>query len=497
MNTSEIATASKETLRRWISGTVKKVASTRSGKEFPTTDEIVAVCREVGHDNVASMTAYATLETMRSIATTLTGMVGGEEGVPIISSFVPPTADEGDDTGFSPPSEELPLSEVARLKALSALLGGSSKPDPKVVGRLDDLARAVADVTRTVSEVDRAQTLSKERLSKIEAGLGAVEKLSELLGSGAPPPPRILAAAVAAGIGGGKCRMLSEVIRFFVPGEEQTCAIPAVASPPSFGKTYMADTIAALYEAYFLHPFKDDIDEIPNLVGTVVPRSDGSLLVADGPLTAAIRAAASGMNTLFIGDEIFNATRKTLEWMLSTLSPRVYEGKRCYVLTTRQVQEDGTFEVLRAPVDKLHVLFMGNLRGAPPEAFMSRCQLLRFDFTAEWAQEVALDRLEHFSGGAFASSSTTVRAWASKFVAAMRQSREKYGTLEVARPLCFRFLIAAVQNVCRWNASPTVKDLSEYFGKYLPQQIATQNAATQDTDPTSLKVAQAIAEMIK
>jgi hypothetical protein len=41
-----------------------------------------------------------------------------------------------------------------------------------------------------------------------------------------------------------------------------------------------------------------------------------------------------------------------------------------------------------------------------------------------------------------------------------------------------------------------VKHLSDYFHKYLPQQIAVQNAATQDTDPTSLALAKELTKHI-
>lgn len=505
--------ASKEQLRTFISGAVKRKAAAAEGTTFPSSKSIMAVCRDLGYDNLSDITAYASMDELATVATALGGIVAGH-GSPAA------TAATAGGTGTEAAPEAAPKATPSHSGVDDSEIAGLLADAEKQMARLREAAAAAAAKARAATAapaipadlMDRIDGMDK-RLDTNHGVIKAVAKdvadcnsevtrlkplidaIVAALPAGTPPPPRVVA-AVAAATSPTKDRMLDAVRPFFTPGLEQTCAIPAVVSPPSFGKTFMADSIAGLYDASFLHPFKDDIDEISSLVGTVTPRPDGTLLTADGPLTAAIRSAQSGTNTLFIGDEVFNATRKTLEWMLSTLSPRVYDGKRCYILQTRQVEEDGTFEILRAPVENLHILFMGNLRTSPPEAFASRVQLLRFDFSKEWAKEVCLQRMEHFSGGEFKPTTPAVIDWADKFSTLMEATRARYSTLEVARPLCFRFLIAAVQNVCRWEASPTVKHLSAYFNKYLPQQIAVQNAATQDTDPTSLKLAEDLVKLI-
>lgn len=519
---SSVELMTKEELRIFISGNLKKIAAVKSGAEFPTSTAIQAVCAEFGYESVADMTAYARIPEMKEIAARIMAHPlwagpapspacenkDAEQAEPamtkskvsvMVADEIEPAAETPDPSSRVPVDEDDALTkalaeterQMAKLREAAAKRAGSVPPDlmSRIEGmdkRLDAHHSVIKVVTKDVADCNAEVGRLKPVIDAIMAALPA----------STPPPPRVVA-AVAAAVSPTKDRMLEAVRPFFTPGLEQTCAIPAVVSPPSFGKTYMADSIAGLYEASFLHPFKDDIDEISALVGTVTPRPDGTLLTADGPLTAAIRSAQAGTKTLFIGDEIFNATRKTLEWMLSTLSPRVHDGKRCYILQTRQVEEDGTFEILRAPVENLHILFMGNLRASPPEAFASRIQLLRFDFSKEWAQEVCLQRLEYFSGGLFNEKVPAVRTWAEKFALLMEATRARYSTLELARPLCFRFLIAAVQNVCRWESSPEVKHLTAYFEKYLPQQIAVQNAATQDTDPASHKVAESLLVLIK
>lgn len=509
-----ISTMSKDNLRAFISHTIKKVACSTEGTTFPGSKAVLSVCRELGYDNVSEITAYADLASLRSVASVLCKKLTGVTPIDATATATAIMAEaqrarmperrsarssEGEDLLLEEneftkalADAEKHITKLREAAAAASKRTATSAVSPDLLERIDGMDRRLDTTHGVVKAVVKDVADCNAEVGRIKP---VIDAIMAALPAATPPPPRVVA-AVAAAVSPTKDRMLEAVRPFFTPGLEQTCAIPAVVSPPSFGKTYMADTIAGLYEASFLHPFKDDIDEISSLVGTVTPRPDGTLLTADGPLTAAIRSAQAGTKTLFIGDEIFNATRKTLEWMLSTLSPRVHAGKRCYILQTRQVEEDGTFEILRAPVENLHILFMGNLRTSPPEAFASRVQLLRFDFSKGWAKEVCLQRMEYFSGGEFKPSAPAVIDWADKFSTLMEATRARYSTLELARPLCFRFLIAAVQNVCRWEASPTVGHLSEYFNKYLPQQIAVQNAATQDTDPTSKKLAEELVKLI-
>jgi hypothetical protein len=512
-----VAGASVADVRVALGQLIKVAASKRYGNRIPSPADLKAVVDSLGYPALVDLLSYATADDMQKAVAVLAEEIGLTPGSPptegpnpasfddtpleaptfgavdLESDSTPkvigprgerakklPSAKTGGDT--SAPEDPLEVA-IASLRAAAAARKGPEVP-ADLIERVDKAEKNIGALTTSQSEFTKAHDILAKKLDSVTPMLDAI---MAALPSGAPLPPRVVAAIAASS--GGKDRMLDAVMPFFSPGLEQTCAIPTVISPPSFGKTYMADTIASLYDTSYFHPFKDDIDEVSALVGVVSPRPDGTLLVADGPLTAAIRSASAGVNTLFVGDEVFNATRKTLEWMLSTLSPRVYGGVRCYILQTRQVEEDGTFEILRAPVDKLHVLFMGNLRAAPPEAFASRIQMLRFDFSKEWAADVCLQRLEYFSSGVFARTDSASTNFATRFATLMEATRQKYSTLELARPLCFRFLIAAVQNVCRWNATPTVLHLVEYFYKYLPQQLAVQNAATQDTDEASFKIA--------
>lgn len=480
--------------RTFLGTRLKKLASTVHGVAIPTPAQLLEVTQRLGFSSVADMLTYSSQEEMEVAILKIDAIESGENPDDVKSPAE--VLGEGASPDAEAPAREAknPVAADDPLEAAIAGLRAAAKKSGAVPDEMKDRLSSLEKTAKELAANDKVFADGHNELTKKVSSITPIlDAIMAALPTGAPIPPRVVA-AVAAATSGGKDRMLNAVLPFFTPGLEQTCAIPAVVSPPSFGKTFMADSIAALYEARYFHPFKDDIDEISALVGVVSPRPDGSLLVADGPLTAAIRSAQSGVKTLFVGDEVFNASRKTLEWMLSTLSPRVHDGERCYILQTRQVEEDGTFEILRAPVTNLHVLFMGNLRASPPEAFASRIQMLRFDFSKEWAMDVCLQRLEYFSGGAFDPSDSATKAFAGKFANLMEATRQKYSTLELARPLCFRFLIAAVQNVCRWNATPTLDHMKEYFTTYLPQQIAVQNAATQDTDAASFKLA---SELVK
>lgn len=512
----DTATASREEMRGWISATVRSLATKIHGR--PTMDSLRKVMNHLGYPSLSAVIAAGTMETLKECVSNAIemarplGMLG--ETRPLLEPMPPPPPEEIHVEAEPPAFED---EEIARL-----------------VSEAEDLARRASDAAKAVAAAASAPrsagmtAADRERIQKIEdmvtihdvqiKGMnanmeGLYDGLSDIKDSIAPLaavldsirhstvgaaalPPAVTAAVKAAVTGD---RLLTEVLPFFTPGIQQGNQIPCVASPPSFGKTFMSDEISRLYDGSFFHPFKDSLDEIDSLVGTLMPRSDGTFAVIDGPLVSAARLASTGVNTLFIGDEIFNASKKTLEWMQSFLSPRLVEYvnpddgstglRRCFVIQTKHSLEDGTFEVLKAPEECLHFLFLGNLRTNPPEALMSRCRLMRFDYEEKWAAETALQRLTGYSGGLF--NGPDAEAWAVSWARAMTKSRESYSRMEVSRPLCFRFLIGAVTHVAR-QPDASLSRLTEYVAKWAPHQIAVQNAATQDTDPTSASVVKAL-----
>lgn len=496
------ATATRDEMREFIPAILRWKAIELDGSvKLSRMRELVNV---TGWESLSQLTATATIPQLREAceklllayypgaAAPLLPEPPAEITVPVMPGITGPGDEPEDEDGDEPEDEDEDedgdeFDKLAREAAALAkrMAAAKAKAAAKPAVAADPTLRPEFEAFRTEvrGSFDKLQDELKPLMDAVRSGGGVL-------------PPRIVA-TVKAAISGD--RMLAETMQFFIPGTAQP-TIPAVASPPSFGKTYMADEIARGYDASFFHPFKDSLDEIDSLVGTLMPRSDGTFAVVDGPLVRAMRAAAAGMNTLFIGDEAFNASKKTMEWLLSTLSARFveFDGKvqRCFVLQTKHSTESGDFEVLVAPEDKLNLLFCGNLRSNPPEAFMSRVTLLRFDYAEEWAVETALNRLHFYSGGVFDPADESVKIWAACWGKAMTLSRQRYSTMELARPLCFRFLIGAVSNVCRTVASPTLEDLSRYVRKYAPQQLAIQNAATQDTDEASFKVAVEVANLL-
>lgn len=512
----DTATASREEMRGWISATVRSLATKIHGS--PTMDSLRKVMNHLGYPSLSAVIAAGTMETLKECVSNAIemarplGMLG--ETRPLLEPMPPPPPEEIHVEAEPPAFED---EEIARLvseaedlarrasDAAKAVAAAASAPrsagmtaaDRERIQKIEDMV-VVHDVeikalNANMEALHDGMTGIKDSLAPLAAVLDSIRHST--VGAAALPPA--VTAAVKAAVTGD--RLLTEVLPFFTPGIQQGNQIPCVASPPSFGKTFMSDEISRLYDGSFFHPFKDSLDEIDSLVGTLMPRSDGTFAVIDGPLVSAARLASTGVNTLFIGDEIFNASKKTLEWMQSFLSPRLVEYvnpddgstglRRCFVIQTKHSLEDGTFEVLKAPEECLHFLFLGNLRTNPPEALMSRCRLMRFDYEEKWAAETALQRLTGYSGGLF--NGPDAEAWAMSWARAMTKSRESYSRMEVSRPLCFRFLIGAVTHVAR-QPDASLSKLTEYVAKWAPHQIAVQNAATQDTDPTSSAVVKAL-----
>jgi len=501
----DTSTSSRDTMRAWVSATSRTLATVIHGAVNLAT--LREVMKSVGYPNLSVVIAEGSMDTLRECVTKLTE-VAAIQGV---LSTAPEVDDEDacDDEGdeLAPPPAEITLpvgeedDEIARLiqeaedlakraseaaKAVAAVASaprsaGMTAADREKIERIEDMVlRHDADI----GDMKTSMEGIKDSLEPLASILDAIKS-----SSGGTTLPPVVTATIKAAVSGD--RLLSEVLPFFTPGLQQGNQIPCVASPPSFGKTFMSDEISRLYDGSFFHPFKDSLDEVDSLVGTLMPRSDGTFAVIDGPLVSAARLASTGVNTLFIGDEIFNASKKTLEWMQSFLSPRLVEVtnpdgttglRRCFVIQTKHSLEDGTFEVIKAPEECLHFLFLGNLRTNPPEALMSRCRLMRFDYEESWAAETALQRLEGYSGGLF--SGATAKEWASMWAKAMTASREAYSRMEVSRPLCFRFLIGAVTHIVR-QPDASLGKLTDYVMKWAPHQIAVQNAATQDTDKSS------------
>jgi hypothetical protein len=504
------ATATREEMRGWISSSARTLATHIHGS--PTISSLREVMKSVGFSSLSAVIAEGTMDALRSCVTQLSEQAAkaglltdappAEAAATAAPAPLPPpppritvVADEVDEASALA-DEAADLARRAAEAAAKAKAAAASRPagmtpaDIERLDRIEGLANATRDVMGSVAS--RVGSL-EEKFAPLSAVLDAITASSS---GGVPSLPPAAVAAVKAATSDD--RLLKEVLPFFTPGLPQGNQIPCVASPPSFGKTFMSDEISRLYDGSFFHPFKDSLDEIDSLVGTLMPRSDGTFAVIDGPLVSAARLASTGVNTLFVGDEIFNASKKTLEWMQSFLSPRLvpFTGpdgtetlRRCFVIQTKHSLEDGTFETLKAPEDCLHFLFLGNLRTNPPEALMSRCRLMRFDYDPAWAMETAFQRLQQYSGGLFADAAA--KDWAKRWATAMTASREAYSRMEVSRPLCFRFLIGAITHVVRQPDASLTK-LSQYVAKWAPHQIAVQNAATQDTDATSAGVVKKI-----
>lgn len=484
----------RKALRGFISDTCHAIAAKRGQAGLRGVSQVMADIG-MGGKLLSALVSEGTMDELRTAATRMVSLLDGSpEELPPPPPEISVVLDEPEAEAESEPEPEPEpeaeaddeldeaVAEAQRLaKAAAAAAARAGKLAASGGGRMSEADR------KLLSALDSALAVQRDRVDRVETALDSLSPILDAIKSGGGSlPPRTIVAAKAAVSGD---RLLKAVLPFFTPGLPQGNQIPCVASPPSFGKSFMSDEIGRLYDSHHFHPFKDSLDEIDSLVGTLMPRADGTFAVIDGPLVSAARSAAAGVNTLFVGDEIFNASKKTLEWMQSFLSPRLVtmadgSRRRCFVIQTKHSMEDGTFEVLQAPEECLHFLFLGNLRTNPPEALMSRCRLMRFDYQRSWAFETALQRLHQYSGGLWDESDASVKAWAEAWATAMTASRELHSRMEVSRPLCFRFLIGAVTHVSR-QPDASLDKLAEYVVHWAPHQCAVQNAATQDTDTTS------------
>ena len=276
--------------------------------------------------------------------------------------------------------------------------------------------------------------------------------------------------------------------KFYVPGEEAPANV-LLCSPPSLGKSYGVRTFASAYDVYLEHGCSDDMDEIATLLGSPMPDGKGGFITVDGVLTQAVRSAAEGKNVLLLLDEVLRLAPRAQEWLLSFLTGvKRHDGTRCYRLRTRRVDATGALEVIECDAARLHLVGATNLGMLQPvEAFWSRWETVRLDFTPATVQAVASAILA--AHGIPDSGDVLAKAWAQ----IVTESRSAVAEGKLRFPVDMRMLERAAQ----YATAPTVAEVGKWAAERLADNTAHWNADLGDTDPQSVTVCDGWTHMLR
>ena len=256
-----------------------------------------------------------------------------------------------------------------------------------------------------------------------------------------------------------------------------------LASPPSLGKSYAVRKFAAGYDVYLEHNCSNDMDEVATMLGSVLPDGHGGWTGIDGVLTQAVRAAGEEKTVLLFLDEVLRLGQTPMEFLLAFLVPR--DGR--YYLRTRRVGADGNLEVVSCAVEHLHIVGATNLGIAPIiEAFWSRWETVRFEFTPAVAASVAAAVL------AAQGVTDTGNVLAQCVGNVIAESRKAMASGAVR----FAVDIRTVERAAA-RSNGTAADTAQKIAERLTDNCAHWNADTGDTDPQSAKVCEPWATLLR
>lgn len=285
--------------------------------------------------------------------------------------------------------------------------------------------------------------------------------------------------------------ILTKLRAFYVPGEPCPANV-LLASPPSFGKSYSIRELGREYDAYLEHGCSDDLDEIATLLGSPIPDGKGHFVVADGVLTEAMRHAAAGQTTLLLLDEVLRLNSRAQEWLLSFLTGvKMSDGRREYHLRTRHVRPDGSLEVITCDARNLHIVAATNLSLISPiEAFWSRWEVVRIEFSATLVASVARSILDAY--GISADAKRERSRLASLWARVMRDTRIAVGDGKLRYPADLRML----ERAAALATAPTASAVAQLLLDRLTDNVANWNPDTGDTEAESVKTTEQWVKLI-
>ena len=399
-------------------------------------------------------------------------------------------------TGTAPTRSAPTAKPTAAEPDVDALLGTlrdalTAKPvgiDEEAMSALvDDMLVPIRSALGEIESVTETLEKDTDELSaKVDGLQGKLEAVASALSTASPAVRARVRVALAST--GGANPIVDALAQFYTVGEEAPANV-LLCSPPSLGKSYGVRTFAAGYDVYLEHGCSDDMDEIATLLGSPMPDGRGGFITVDGVLTQAVREASSGKNVLLLLDEVLRLSPRAQEWLLSFLTGvKRPDGSRVYRLRTRRVDASGALEVIECEAARLHIVGATNLGMLNPvEAFWSRWETVRLDFTTATVEAVAQAILS--AHGVADPDRILSRAWA----AIVQESRKAVAENKLRFPVDMRILERAAQLA----PEPTIAAVGKVAASRLADNTAHWNADLGDTDPQSVAVCDAWATMLR
>jgi MoxR-like ATPase len=342
---------------------------------------------------------------------------------------------------------------------------------------IDKLKQASAAQVLVNAQFDNRIHEHEQKLSQVDALLAAVN------GAG---NNRQLQARVSLAMASQSNPVIAEIAEYYAPGAESS-AIVALCSPPSFGKSFAVRCVGAAYDVFLEHGCSPDPEEINLIVGSPTVRQDGTVLVVDGVLTQAVRAASSGAKVLLFLDEVFRWAPRTQEKFLTFVTGVKKNGKLWYRLPTRAVEAStDNLEVLECEACNLHIITAGNLNRPMEDAFASRFELIRMEYSQAFAAVVAQSILDSYG---ITPSTAGHPQLASVFAKVMTQARELAANQTLQYPLNFRMLERAAL-----ISDGTETGVAARLTKRLADNLCAWDHTTGDMLPASYEAAGKLAE---
>jgi hypothetical protein len=358
--------------------------------------------------------------------------------------------------------------------------------DALVLPALEHVADRVTALESVTDRVDAAESGMSSIIDDVAELKTTLATVGAALATATPAVRAKVRATLAAK--GDPNPIVEALGKFYIPGEEAPANV-LLCSPPSLGKSYGVRTFASAYDVYLEHGCSDDMDEIATLLGSPMPDGKGGFITVDGVLTQAVRSAAEGKNVLLLLDEVLRLAPRAQEWLLSFLTGvKRHDGTRCYRLRTRRVDATGALEVIECDAARLHLVGATNLGMLQPvEAFWSRWETVRLDFTPATVQAVASAILS--AHGVPDSGDVLAKAWAQ----IVTESRSAVAEGKLRFPVDMRMLERAAQ----YATAPTVAEVGKWAAERLADNTAHWNADLGDTDPQSVTVCDGWTHMLR
>lgn len=375
----------------------------------------------------------------------------------------------GDDEEIAEISAGLSAAEVAEIVRTEA-----AALDTVMLERITAKVVAVVDTVADSCDAEIAAIKAQlaEEAEKVMMPLRALAETAVL-----DPTAR---ARIALAVKGSDNPILDKLIPFYQAGQEAPANV-LVCSPPSLGKSFAIRQLGQTYDHYLEHGCSDDLDEVSTLLGNPVPDGKGGFIVVDGVLTEAMRLAGGGKTVLLLLDEVLRLSPRAQEWLLTFLTGVKTPSGRRYRLRTRRAMSCGTLEVLECATTHLHLVAATNLGLLTPvEAFWSRWETVRIDFSMPLAKDVAHNILSAY--GVAGSDKKSAKELAKRFAEVVADSRKHVAEGRLRFPVDFRML----ERACQLAKENTPKAVADYLAKRFADNTANWNVDTGDVDGDSL-----------